>query len=123
PEVQLHAGAELVGFAAIAAVVCCLAFWIYARSVQKRTGRQLPVLLVCLGGTIGLPLVVFLMAGAPMSLVAPQLSGFNFRGGYQLFPEFVALLIGLSVYTAAYIAEIVRGGIQAVPRGQAEAAH
>ncbi|ESZ78388.1 amino acid ABC transporter permease [Mesorhizobium sp. L103C105A0] len=123
PEIHLHPGAGLVGLAFVAAISCCVAFWFRARSIQRRTGRQLPVLLVSLATLIGLPLVLFLAAGEPVSFVAPQLRGFNFQGGHQLYPEFAALLIGLSVYTGSYIAEIVRGGIQAVPKGQTEAAH
>jgi general L-amino acid transport system permease protein len=74
-------------------------------------------------GQIEQMLIIFLAAGEPVSFVAPQLKGFNFQGGHQLYPEFAALLIGLSVYTGSYIAEIVRSGIQAVPKGQTEAAY
>ncbi|WP_348632698.1 amino acid ABC transporter permease [Mesorhizobium sp. M1A.F.Ca.IN.020.06.1.1] len=123
PEVQLHPGAGLVALSSAAAVFCCIVFWFYARRVQRRTGRQLPVLLVSLAALIGFPLVMFLVAGEPVSFIRPRLHGFNFQGGHQLYPEFAALLIGLSVYTGSYIAEIVRGGIQAVPKGQTEAAY
>ena len=58
-----------------------------------------------------------------MSFVYPELAGFNLRGGIQIFPEFVALLIGLTTYTAGFIAEVVRAGILAVSKGQTEAAH
>jgi general L-amino acid transport system permease protein len=122
PEVQLHPGAGLVALSSAAAVICCIAFWFYARRVQRRTGRQLPVLSVSLAALIVFPLLMFLAAGEPVSFIRPQLHGFNFQGGHQLYPEFAALLIGLSVYTGSYIAEIVRGGIQAVPKGQTEAA-
>lgn len=123
PEIQLHPGAGYVGLAIIAATVFCFAFRSYAKHVQKRTGKQLPVLWVGLTALIVLPAIAFFLAGSPVSFVTPELKGFNFRGGHQLYPEFAALLIGLSVYTASYIAEIVRGGIQAVPKGQTEAAH
>jgi len=66
---------------------------------------------------------VWLFGGAPSELVLPKLQGFNFVGGVALSPEFLALLLGLSLYIAAFIAEIVRSGIQSVSRGQIEAAH
>ena len=60
--------------------------------------------------------------GAPISLTPATLSGFNFKGGHRVYPEFAALLVGLSVYTASYIAEIVRAGIVSVGKGQTDAA-
>ncbi|MGX9120229.1 amino acid ABC transporter permease [Mesorhizobium sp. BHbsci] len=123
PEIQLHPGAGLVGLAFAAAVFCSIAFWFYAKRVQRGTGKQLPVILVSLAALAGFPLVMFLAAGEPVSFITPHLRGFNFQGGHQLYPEFAALLIGLSVYTGSYIAEIVRSGIQAVPKGQTEAAY
>jgi len=69
-----------------------------------------------------LPLTAFEMAGRPVSFEFPLLRGFNFQGGMRISPEFVALTLGLVLYTASFIAEIVRSGIQAVARGQGEAA-
>ena len=66
--------------------------------------------------------MVWLAGGAPAAFEIPELKGFNFQGGWTLTPEFAAMLIGLTVYTAAFIAEIVRGGILAVSHGQTEAA-
>ena len=77
---------------------------------------------VAVGLIVLLPLLVYFAAGMPVSLEFPVLKGFNFAGGYQLYPEFVALTGGLVLYTAAFIAEIVRAGIQAVSKGQSEAA-
>jgi general L-amino acid transport system permease protein len=71
---------------------------------------------------IGLPLAALIGFGVPIGVDHPQLRGFNFVGGMRLIPEFVALLIALVTYTAAFIAEVVRAGIQAIPRGQSEAA-
>src|SRR5207248_4600185 len=71
---------------------------------------------------IGLPLLAFVAAGFPIGIERPQLRGFNFVDGMRLIPEFVALLAALSIYTAAFIAEVVRAGILAVSRGQTEAA-
>jgi general L-amino acid transport system permease protein len=77
---------------------------------------------VSLALIIGAPVLVFFLMGQPLSWSYPQLAGFNFMGGTTVIPEFVALLLGLTLYTAAFIAEIVRAGIQAVARGQMEAA-
>jgi len=123
PAVEFHAGAGLVAIAIVAAVAFATAFSAYASGYQKRTGKQLPVLVVNLLLLTGLPLAAYVAAGNPWAFTYPELRGFNFRGGQQIYPEFAALLIGLSVYTASFIAEIVRGGVQAVSKGQTEAAH
>ena len=86
------------------------------------TGAQFPTGWAGLALVLGLPLLVFLGAGAPLALDWPELKGFNFAGGHAVSPEFAALLIGLVVYTGAFIAEIVRAGILAVSWGQSEAA-
>lgn len=94
----------------------------YAHKVQDATGKIYPVFLISLGAIIGLPIIVFFLAGAPINWEYPVLKGFNFKGGLVLRPEFVALTLALSLYTAAFIAEIVRAGIQAISHGQTEAA-
>jgi general L-amino acid transport system permease protein len=94
----------------------------WARQRQARTGEQFPTGWVGLGLILGLPLIVFLGGGAPLSLDRPELKGFNFAGGHAVSPEFAALLLGLVVYTGTFIAEIVRAGILAVSWGQSEAA-
>jgi general L-amino acid transport system permease protein len=104
---------------AIAAAVW-LARWAHAR--QMATGEQFPILKANAALIIGLPLIVFLVGGMPFELDKPALSGFNFAGGHAVSPEFVALLLGLVVYTGAFIAEIVRAGILSVSLGQSEAA-
>jgi general L-amino acid transport system permease protein len=71
---------------------------------------------------VGLPLAVWLAFGAPLKMDVPTLVGFNFQGGLVVSPEFIALLLGLVLYTAAFVAEVVRAGIQAVSKGQREAA-
>jgi general L-amino acid transport system permease protein len=95
--------------------------WADAR--RRRTGRKLSVLWWNIGLIAGAPLLVWWLGGAPSELVIPKFKGFNFVGGVSLSPEFLALLLGLSLYIAAFIAEIVRSGIQSVSRGQIEAAH
>ena len=89
---------------------------------QEATGLRPPVWPVALGLLVGFPALVWAALGAPFTLDYPVLRGFNFQGGGTISPEYGALLIGLVTYTAAYIAEIVRSGIQAVPQGQIEAA-
>ncbi|MPZ45294.1 MAG: ABC transporter permease subunit [Betaproteobacteria bacterium] len=111
----------LFAFAAAAGVVA----WLSVRAKQRRRaglsasirGTQLAALLMAA------PVATWLLAGAPAAISVPALAGFNFRGGATLSPEFLALLLGLSLYIAAFIAEIVRAGIQSVPRGQIEAAN
>jgi general L-amino acid transport system permease protein len=95
---------------------------VWARRRQARTGAQFHTFWAGLALVLGLPLVVFLLAGAPAQFEVPELAGFNFTGGATLTPEFASLLAGLTIYTAAFIAEIVRAGVLAVQRGQFEAA-
>jgi general L-amino acid transport system permease protein len=103
-------------------VIVAFALAVWARRRQERTGRQFPTFRVGMALIIGLPLVALVATGFPITFERPELRGFNFVGGIRLIPEFVALLIALVTYTAAFIAEVVRAGIQAVPRGQSEAA-
>ena len=94
----------------------------WARRRQEATGQVPKLLLPSLGLIFAPPLLVWLASGAPTALDVPVFTRFTFRGGSSITPEFLALLAGLVLYTAAFIAENVRGGIQAVPRGQSEAA-
>jgi general L-amino acid transport system permease protein len=106
-------------FVGIAASIV-LDWW--GRKRQEATGKPFPILGASLGLILGLPLVVFLVTGAHLTLDKPVMQGFNFSGGAAFSPELTALLLGLVVYTASYIAEIVRSGILAVSHGQTEAA-
>lgn len=90
---------------------------------QARTGQPFPRFWAGLGIVVGLTVVVFLASGVPLSFDLPVKTRFNLRGGMTLWPEFVSLLVALGVYTASFIAEIVRAGILAVSHGQTEAAH
>ena len=123
PDPQLGAGAGLIIWAFFLGIVAWLAFRWWAGRQQARTGKQYRVGLVGLGLILGVPLLLYFALGRPVSFVYPELAGFNLRGGVQVFPEFVALLLGLTTYTAAFIAEVVRAGILAVSRGQTEAAY
>lgn len=119
---QAAPGWSAAGWAFAAAVVLALAWRALASRRQRATGAQWPVLWPSLGLLLLLPVGAWLAGGAPTQVDLPRLGGFDFRGGRSLSPEFIALLVGLSTYTAAFIAEVVRGGILSVPRGQAEAA-
>jgi len=107
----------------IAAIILSIFFQRWARKKQRATGYDSPVIRVNLALLIGLPTVAYLIAGQPLDWDVPTLQGFNFQGGLTLKPEFVALVVGLSLYRGAFIAENVRAGIMAVSKGQIEAAH
>ena len=113
--------ASLVALGIAIVVVIVVATW--ARRRRMATGQPFPTFLVGLAILVLVPGVVFVATAMPLTLEFPELKGFNFVGGFQILPEFLALLLGLSIYTATFIAEIVRAGILAVPRGQTEAAY
>lgn len=110
---------------ALSLAIGAIGTWLFMRLAagrRRKTGRKQPVSAVALALVVGLPVSAWLVGGAPTRLDVPVMQGFNFRGGVTLPPEFMALFLGLSLYIAAFIAEIVRSGIQSVGRGQIEAA-
>jgi general L-amino acid transport system permease protein len=111
----------LAGFVAAVIGIIVLRRWSKAR--QEATGQTFPLLWTSLALILLLPLIGFALAGFPVTWDVPALQGFNFQGGLAIIPEFMALLLALSVYTGAFIAEAVRAGIQAVSHGQSEAAN
>jgi general L-amino acid transport system permease protein len=123
PEPIFGPGFQWVVIACAVGIAASIGFYIWARKRQEQTGQQAPVFSVALALVIGLPLVVLALAGFPLSFEFPQAGRFNISGGIEVLPEFAALLFGLSIYTAAFIAEVVRAGILAVSRGQTEAAY
>jgi general L-amino acid transport system permease protein len=122
PSPIAEAGFDIVLLAIPIGIAAAAAVYVWARRRQRLTGQQFPVFWTSLALIVGMPLLIHLMLGSPLSFDYPELKGFNFQGGMVLQPEFLALLLGLSIYTASYIAEIVRAGIQGVSKGQKEAA-
>lgn len=106
-------------FVAIAIIIFLIK---WANKKFEQTGNEIKVWPWAIGIFIGLPLLVFYILGTPMTFDFPALKGFNFKGGMNYSPEFLALTFALSIYTASLIAEAVRSGIEAVPKGQKEAA-
>jgi general L-amino acid transport system permease protein len=119
---EAHAVHAIMGGAFVAALVIGWGLNRWGNQRQARTGQIFPSIRVALALCIALPLLVWAFAGAPTAMNVPSLQGFNFTGGVTVSPEFSALLLGLVFYTAAFVAEIVRAGIQSVGRGQVEAA-
>jgi general L-amino acid transport system permease protein len=121
PRPIAQAGLQPFGFAILLAIVASIVLHHYARRQLFEKGRSIttwPYVILLL---IGLPLLCSLIFGPPVTFEIPELRGFNFAGGTRVIPEFVALTLALSTYTAAFIAEVVRAGILAVHRGQMEA--
>ena len=123
PRLLFQEGSWLIGAAFLAAIVATVALSIWANRRQLATGVRPPVLWPSVGLLLGLPLLGYLVMGAPIGLEFPEQTRFSLRGGFQVQPEFLALILALSIYTAAFIAEIVRAGILAVSHGQTEAAY
>lgn len=105
------------------AIAGAVAFSKYSQKRQELTGQRYPVIWLNSAIIVFLPVAAFWLAGSPAALEMPEFKGFNFRGGMVLTPEFMALTFALSVYTGAFIAEIVRAGILAVSHGQTEASY
>jgi general L-amino acid transport system permease protein len=122
PQPNFGPGAGLVALAFVIGIASALGLRLAAKRRLERTGQAIPVFGSSLALVIGLPVIAFLLAGAEVRLVHPELGRFNVRGGVEILPEFGALLFGLVVYTAAFIAEVVRAGLLSVSRGQTEAA-
>jgi len=123
PSAIYEDGFSLVIWALLIAIIGVVVMARWAHKRRDQTGQQFHTVYASIGLLVGLPLLALIVAGFPLSWEIPALKGFNFVGGTVIIPEFVALWISLSIYTASFIAEIVRAGIQAVSHGQTEAAH
>lgn len=123
PEPIFESGFGFTAGAILVAIIFIYFFCKWAKRIQNETGKIYPTFWISITTLIGLPLLVFLLSGSPLSWGIPALKGFNFKGGLVIRPEFVALWIALSYYTSSFIAEIVRGGILAISYGQTEAAY
>jgi len=119
---EAHAAHAVMGWSFVIALVAGWGLNRWGRQRQARTGQIFPAVRVTLALSVLLPLLAWLVYGAPTAMDVPELRGFNFQGGVTVSPEFSALLIGLVLYTSAFVAEIVRAGIQSVGHGQVEAA-
>ena len=122
PKPLTESGIELVYLFFVIAIIFSILFAKYCKRKQDLTGIQYPVFWINFSVICFLPLIAFFLSGMPVSLEIPALKGFNFRGGMHMSPELAALTFALGIYTAAFIAEIVRAGILAIDKGQREAA-
>jgi len=121
PRVISQPGIEVVALAAGAAIVLAIVIGLWAARRRRRTGKSFPVFWTGAALVVLLPLAALVAAGLPIAFDTPRLGRFNVEGGLAIQPEFAALVLGLATYTAAFIAEIVRAGIESVPRGLKEA--
>jgi general L-amino acid transport system permease protein len=122
PWVRAEPGAGAFGLVVLVGVAAAAVAWRWRLRVHERTGappRRFPVAAAVFGA---IAVIGYAATGGPLSIEVPQVDRFGYEGGFQASPEYTALLLGLVIYTAAFIAEIIRGSIQAVPRGQKEAA-
>ena len=122
PRILFKPGFEWVTVLLILAIVATFFLMLWAKRRHVRTGRRIPLWWLGLVLIVGMPLLGFFALGAPANLDFPHLKGFTFIGGVKIIPECVAVILALTLFTAAFIAEIVRLGIMAVSQGQKEAA-
>jgi general L-amino acid transport system permease protein len=122
PRPQIAASFGYVLIALVFGIAASIALHLWSRRRQARTGEPTRIVWPALGLILVMPAIIFLVAGSPLTFSFPTMGRFNVTGGVEILPEFAALLVALSVYTAAFIAEAVRAGVLAVPHGQTEAA-
>ena len=121
PRPIFESGFTYIFIAIILALISSFLIRRWAKKRQDTSGEQFPVLYTSFGLIFIIPLVLFFILGSPMSFEHPEMKGFNFKGGLVIRPEFIAMFLALSIYTAAFISETVRAGILSVTKGQREA--
>ncbi len=122
PDTVFGEGSSIIFYLLWLTIIISIGIFIWAKRRQNRTGERFPAFYVSTTLILGTFFVSLAATGFPVSFEYPELKGFNFKGGVKLIPELVALTFALAMYTASFIAEVVRGGIMAVSKGQTEAA-
>ncbi|KRB53047.1 amino acid ABC transporter permease [Rhizobium sp. Root708] len=122
PKPIFESGMWVVGVALVIGIIASVVTTRWAHRRQTATGQQFHTIWVSIALIVGLPVLAFLLSGIPLTFDVPVAGKFNLTGGSVVGPEFMSLFLALSFYTASFIAEIVRGGIRGVPKGQSEAA-
>ncbi len=121
PRPIFESGFTYIFIAIILALISSFFIRRWAKKRQDLTGDQYPVFYTSFGLIFIIPIILFFILGSPMSFEYPEMKGFNFKGGLVIRPEFIAMFLALSIYTAAFISETVRAGILSVTKGQREA--
>ena len=122
PDPNIGEGSSILFYLFWLSVIISIGIFVWAKKRQNKTGKTFPAFFTSMALILGTFTVTFAALGFPISFEYPELKGFNFKGGMKLIPELVALTFALAMYTAAFIAEVVRAGIQSVSKGQTEAA-
>ena len=122
PDPNVGEGSSILFYLFWFSVIISIGIFVWARKRQNKTGKTFPAFYASMFLIIGTFTITLAALGFPISFEYPELKGFNFKGGMKLIPELVALTFALAMYTAAFIAEVVRAGIQSVSKGQKEAA-
>ena len=122
PDPNLGEGSSILFYLFWLSVIISISIFVWAKKRQNKTGKTFPAFFTSMALIVGTFTVTLAALGFPISFEYPELKGFNFKGGMKLIPELVALTFALAMYTAAFIAEVVRAGIQSVSKGQTEAA-
>ena len=122
PDPNVGEGSSILFYLFWLSVIISIGIFVWAKKRQNITGKTFPAFFTSMALIVGTFTVTLAALGFPISFEYPELKGFNFKGGMKLIPELVALTFALAMYTAAFIAEVVRAGIQSVSKGQTEAA-
>ena len=122
PDPNVGEGSSILFYLFWLSVIISIGIFVWAKKRQNKTGKTFPAFFTSMALIVGTFTLTLAALGFPISFEYPELKGFNFKGGMKLIPELVALTFALAMYTAAFIAEVVRAGIQSVSKGQTEAA-